>query len=68
MRQLISKTENFVPRIRWATDVFLYPDKYKHNKANYGFNSTHTAPISPLLKPFEDDLYGLITNLKFNEY
>ena len=48
--------------------MFLNPDKYKHSKDNYGFKSTHTAPTSPLLKPFEDDLYGLIANLEFNEY
>ena len=32
MRQMINKTENFVSRIRWATDVFTFPDKYKHNQ------------------------------------
>ena len=68
MRQMISKTENFVSRIRWATDVFLFPDKYKHSKDPYGFKSTHTTPVSPLLKPFEDDLYELIANLEYNEY
>ena len=68
MRQMINKTENFVSRIRWATDVFTFPDKYKHSKENYGFKSTHTAPVSPLLKPFEDDLYDLIANLEYNEY
>ena len=59
MRQM---TENFVSRIRWATD------KYKHSKENYGFKSTDNAPVSPLLKPFEDDLYDLIANLEYNEY
>ena len=68
MRQMISKTENFVSRIRWATDVFLNQDKYKHSKDNYGYKSTHTAPTSLLLKPFEDELYDLIANLEFNEY
>ena len=68
MKQMISKTENFVSRIRWATDVFMYPEKYQRSKVTYGFKSTHTAPVSPLLKPFEEELYDLISKLEYNDY
>ena len=68
IKQMISQTENFVSRIRWSTDAFLYPEKYQQKKTNYGFKSTYTAPVSTLLKPFEEDLYDLIANIEYNEY
>ena len=68
MKQLIDKTENFITRIRWATDVFLFPEKYENSKRQFGFKSPRTAPTSFYLKPFEDELYDTIANLKFNEY
>ncbi len=57
-----------MPRVRRATDVYLFPEKYKNPKPSYGFKSSRTAPKSDYLKPFEDDLYNLIANLEFNEY
>ena len=68
LKQMIDKTENFVSRVRRATDVYLFPEKYKNPKPSYGFKSSRTAPKSDYLKPFEDDLYNLIANLEFNEY
>ena len=68
MKQLLDKTDNFVSRIRWRTDRFLFPSKYENNKQSYGFKSTRTAPTSSLLKPFEDELFEIIANLEFNEH
>ena len=68
IKQTIDKTANFISRIRWATDVFLFPDKYENERNNYGFKSNRTAPVSILLKPFEDELYETIANLEFHEF
>ena len=68
MKQLIDKTDNFVSRIRRKTDMYLYPYRYENCKPSYGFKSTRTAPQSPLLKPFEDELFEIIANVKFNEH
>ena len=68
MKQLIDKTDNFISRIRWRTDRFLFPWKYENPKPSYGFKSTRTAPTSNLLKPFEDELFEKIANLEFNEH
>ena len=68
MKQLIDKTDNFISRIRWRTDRFLFPGKYENPKPSYGFKSTRTAPTSNLLKPFEDELFEKIANLEFNEH
>ena len=66
-KTLIDKTENFIGRIRWATDAFLFPDKYVNKKQTFGFKTSKTAPFSPLLKNFEDDVYNLIANVQFHE-
>ena len=65
LKQMIDKTENFVSRVRRATDVYLFPEKYKNPKPSYGFKSSRTAPKSDYLKPFEDDLYNLIQRVHF---
>ena len=67
MKQLLDKTENFIGRLRWATDVYLFPEKYARQKETYGFRTTKTAPSSPLLKSFEDEVYELLANLEFHE-
>ena len=68
MKQLIDKTDNFLSRVRRKTDIFLNPGNYQNPKPSYGFKSTSAPPASPLLKPFEDELFDLIANLNFNEY
>ena len=35
------------------------------NKNTYGFRTTKTAPQSPLLNQFEEELYNLVSKLEF---
>ena len=69
MKTLISKTEDFIQRLRWKAFFFLNPpDPNKPKNNNFGFKTTKNAPPLPELTPFEADLSHLIANLEFSEH
>lgn len=66
LRLTITKTEEFIQRLRWKTLFFLKPnDNDKQNKNNFGFKTKRNAPQIPELVPFENDLTNMIANLEF---
>ena len=82
LKCLVSKTEDFVKRLRWK--AFWYERKLEAQAENqnpennaineeeeeqfssYGFRSPRTPPPSDHLKPFENDLFKLINELEFD--
>ena len=62
-RQLVDKVANFATRLRWKMIHILNPNQ--HTKQTYGFRTTSSPPQVPQLKAFEDDLFSLISNIKY---
>ena len=70
MKKTIDKKASFVSRIRWATDAFLFPDKYdKYEKREkqLRLQIKQDCHNLPLLKPFEDELYPCDLVLSFSD-
>ena len=71
LKALISKTESFIKRLRWR--VFWHENRGEpeemHNvekdTQNFGLKSTNTPPQNPALSSFENDIYKLISSIKF---
>ena len=61
---LTDKTANFIRRLRWKCHFILNENSTK-KKETYGFKSLKSPPFIQELKPFEDDMYSLIKNIKF---
>ena len=82
LKCLVSKTEDFVKRLRWK--AFWYekkleaqarnqnPENNENNEeeeeifSNYGFKSPRTPPQNEHLKEFENDLFRMINELEFD--
>ena len=60
---LVSKLESFLKRLRWKTHHILNPSS--RNKQTFGFKTTNSPPQIDLLKPFEDDLLSMVSDIKF---
>ena len=66
LRLTITKTEQFIQRLRWKAFFFLKPnDNEVKGKNNFGFKTRRNAPQIPELIPFEKDLTNMIANLEF---
>ena len=63
-KQLVSKVDSFVNRIRWKMFYIQNPNLSK-SKETYGFKSNNSPPQCKELKPFEDDLFEMISNIKY---
>ena len=61
---MIEKAESLVRRMRWKAFFFLNPQCKPDSKETYGFKTNKPAPYIAELKPFEDDLYNMIANIK----
>ena len=61
---LISKTENFIKRIRWKALEFL-GKLDSTEKETYGFRSRNCPPIVEEVANFENDLMLMIKNVQF---
>ena len=68
LKQLICKTEDFIGRLRWAAEFFLRPPEHTKQKETYGFNSSLTPPKVREIQPFEDELFDIISSLKFTKF
>ena len=62
---MISKVETLVRRMRFKIYFHDHPEKAGDTKDNFGFKTTRAPPQSPLLAPFESDLYELIRSIQF---
>ena len=68
IKSLISKTYDFIKRMRWKAHFLDQPDASSEpRKETYGFNSEKTPPQCQELVPFENDLYRLIKSLEFRD-
>lgn len=74
MTRLFNETNKFIEKIRWK--AFWYErnnndsnedDKQMSNDYNciYKFPTSRSAPVSDKLKPFENDLFNLISNIQW---
>ena len=66
MQMMINSAEKFIQNLRWMVIFFLNTNN-KEEKNTYGFKSTKTPPVVPDLKPFEDELIGMIKGIEFDE-
>ena len=67
IKALISKTENFLKRLRWKAYFFdnPKPDQNVIQDNKYGFKTLNTPPANQNLSNFEEDMIELITNIKY---
>ena len=65
LRNLIKKVESVIKRMRWKANFFLKGDKNLNESYRFGIPSTKIPPAILEMKPFEDDLFNLIENIKF---
>lgn len=67
LKTLISKVESFISRLRWKAHFFLNKDEQNTcQQENYGFKSNIPPPKIKQLTKFEEDMYNLISDIKFN--
>ena len=60
-KALISKTENFLKRMRWKAFFFENNDAPEDkSKQNFGFKTANTPPQNPELVEFEEGIYKII--------
>ena len=65
-KDLISKTVNFIQRLRWKAHFFLSGSTDTANtKQTYGFGSQKTPPACKHLRQFEESLFDMIKELNF---
>ena len=64
-KQLVSKVENFLSRLRWKMFFITNPPNNSTHKDTYGIKTNNSCPQMKELKPFEDDLLELISNIQF---
>ena len=64
LRNLIEKVESVIKRMRCKANFFLKGNKNSNESNRFGLPSTTPHAILEM-KPFEDDLFNLIDNIKF---
>ena len=66
LKSLISRTSDFIGRLRWKAHFFLQGDNAIQNeKETFGFRTNLSPPFVRELKAFEDDLHELMASVKF---
>ena len=68
LTQLISRPEKIVKNLKWKVHFFFNPSEPRHKKETFGFNSTFLAPFVPELKDFENGMYELVRDVKFEAH
>ena len=63
MKILVSKTEDFLKRLRWKAFFFENIDPEK--KECFGFKTPHTPPQDDDLIEFENDMYEMMKSVEF---
>ena len=65
---MIEKVQSFLKRIRWKAFFFdNTSDPERERKKSYGFKSEKSPPQNKELLKFENAMYNMIKNIKFNE-
>ena len=65
-KDLITRTVNFIQRLRWKAHFFLRgPNDTVESAVTYGFGSQRTPPACKHLRNFEDSLFEMIRELDF---
>ena len=67
-KMFIKSVEDFDRKVCFASDAYLFPEKYAKKKNTFGFPSTASAPKVKELKPFRDDLVKLTQSLQFKPF
>ena len=66
LKALINRTEDFLHRLRWKTFFFqLDTPPSEDLKETFGFRSNMSPPVIKELSDFENDVYQLISTIKF---
>ena len=60
---LVKSVGDFMTNLRWKVISILRPFKSKNE--TFGFKTSNSPPFVPELKPFEDELLSLVSNIKF---
>ena len=66
-KQLVSKVASFASRLRWKAFFILNPTEGRQMET-FGFRSLKKTPPVPELKQFEDELFRLVTDIKFKQF
>ena len=66
MKIMMEKMESLVRRMRWKALFFEKPEMRTADNNTYGFNSNKSPPQMELIVPFENDLYDLVSNIRFS--
>ena len=64
--EFINSSEVLTSSMRWESFFFLNPDKIPSHKETYDFKSTMKAPKVKELGPFEDKMFELCRDIKFD--
>ena len=67
-KQLVKATEKFMRNLRWKVFFFLNPTQKGVKKESFGFKSSNNPPFMKEIKPFEDDMFDLVHNIKFKPF
>ena len=65
--QLTHSVRKCVNNLRWRAEIYLRPKPVRNKKETFGFKSTKSAEPVAELKDFEDKLFDLTKNIKFEE-
>ena len=60
---LVKSVADFMTNLRWKVTSILNP--FKSNKKTFGFKTSNSPPFVPELKPFEDELLSLVSNIRY---
>ena len=64
LKQLVDKISKFQHNLGWRAYHFLNKTK-KSSLKNFGFKSDNAPPFVEELKPFFDDIYDMVREIKF---
>ena len=67
-KQLVKATEKFMRNLRWKVFFFLNPTQKGVKKESFVFKSSNNPPFMKEIKPFEDDMFDLVHNIKFKPF
>ena len=63
MKILMSKTEDFLKRLRWT--AFFFENMDREKKERFGLKTPHTPPKDDDFIEFENDMYEMMKSVEF---
>ena len=64
---LLEKVESVVKRMQWKALFFLNPKPDQQQSNKFNLKSRNCPPPIEELKPFEDDMFQIVENVKFKQ-